>query len=78
MSVFINSDQQKGKFQSSQLFDEYLFNIGWFEVDNRRYSPSLEKYCTSRKRVQYFLGEGNIVSYQPKDPSNIIIIIHLD
>ena len=32
--------------------DRLSYNNGWFEIDNRRYCPSLEKYSTSRKRVQ--------------------------
>ena len=56
---------------------DHLYNIGWFEVDNRRYRPSLENYCTSRRRVQYFAWRGAISSViNRKNPSNIIIIIH--
>ena len=41
-------------------FNSYLYNIDWHWVWYKKILHKLEKYCTSRRRVQYFSIECNI------------------
>ena len=52
---------------------QYLYNIRWFEVDNRRYCHHLHEL---KKSAVFLIGKDNIICYQLKiKTSNIIIII---
>ena len=64
-------------YQMHQKVNQYWYNIGWFEVDNRWYRPSLEKYCTSWRRVQYFAWRGRyrLLSTEKTHPILLLLFI---
>ena len=59
---------------------EYLYNIGWpMRLIQGNIGRALQKYWTSRRRVQYFCKASPIFPVLTENrTSNIIIIIHAE